>query len=90
MLYGQEFHNCCSVNLADSLIDSGIVAYVALLVGIRLTPLFCRHAKHSDIEHISLIGVDDACLQRRHLIRNNIALDGIGVNPVVYPQTLSH
>ena len=76
----QVFH----VRQADQLIDSGIVAYVALLVGIHLTPLFCRHAKHGNIEHISLIGVDDACLLRYHLFRDNIALDGIGVNPVVY------
>ena len=71
------------VRKANQLIDCCIVAYVALLVSIRLSPLLGSHAEHSHIEHICLIGIDDACLLRCHLFGDDIALDGIGVNPLV-------
>ena len=71
------------IRQANQLIDSGIVTDIAFLVCIRLPPLFGSHAEHRYVEHISLVGVNDACLLRCHLFGDNIALDGIGVNPIV-------
>ena len=71
------------IRKTNQLIDCCIVAYITLLLGIRLSPLLGSQAKHSHIEHICLIGIDDACLLRCHLFGDDIALDSISVNPIV-------
>lgn len=71
------------VRETDKLIDGGIVADVALAVGIGLAPLTSRHAEHRHVQHVGLVGIYDVCLRLRYFRRYEVLPDGIGVYAVV-------
>ena len=71
------------IRQANQLVDSGIVAYVAFLVCICLSPLLGCHSEHRHVEYICFVGIYDACLLRSHLFGDDVAFDGIGVYAVV-------
>lgn len=49
-----------------------------------IAPFKCRHAEEGDVQYVCLAGIYAACLLRRHFRRNEILLDGIRVDMVVY------
>lgn len=75
----QVFH----VGETDELIDGGVIANVAFIVGVGISPLAGCHAEQGHVEHIRLIGIDKRGLAGRNLGGNEIVLDGIRVDPVV-------
>ena len=66
------------------LIDSCVVTDVAFQVWIGFAPLFGSHSKHSHIQHVGFLGINDACLSSRDFCWYQVVLDGIGVYVVVY------
>ena len=48
-----------------------------------ITPLLSGHAEQRHIQDIGFVGIDQRNLPRRQLWRNQIFLDGIGMNPII-------
>ena len=71
------------VRQTDEFVHGGIVADVALQVGMGVAPLAGGDAEHGHVEHVGLLGVDDAGLLLGHLLRDEVLLDGVGVDAVV-------
>ena len=71
------------VGEADEFVDGCIVTNVSFLVGVGFPPLFSRHAEHGHVEHVSLMGIDDACLLRGHLFGYDVALDGVRMYAII-------
>ena len=71
------------IRQTDKFVDCGVIAYIAFHAGVSITPLLCRYAKHRHIQHIGLIGIDDACLCRCNLRRDKVLPYGIGMYAVV-------
>ena len=76
----QAFH----IGQADELVNGGIITNVSLEIGIGVPPFSRRHAEQGDIKKVGLIGIDKGNLFLRHFGRNEILLDGIGVNAIVH------
>ena len=72
------------IRKAYQFVDSGIVTDIALHVWICLSPLLGSHSKHSYIQHISFLCIYDTCLCSCDFCRNQVTLDGISMNVVVY------
>ena len=67
----------------DQLLQRGVVANVALSIGMSITPLFGGLAEQGDIQQIGLAGIDGACLSLGDGGWDERLLDGIGVDAVV-------
>ena len=72
------------IGKAYKLVDGGVIADVSFEVRIGVAPLFGRHAEHRYIQHVRFICVDNACLSLCYLSGNEIVLDGICVDSVIY------
>ena len=68
---------------ADQLVDIGVIALIALQVGMLSLPLLVRLPEEGDIQHIRLIRVNNVHLRPRDRRRDEMLLDRIGVNAVV-------
>ena len=67
----------------EELFEAGVVAHVAVLAGVRVPPLPGGLAEKGDVEEIRLRGVGEGGLLRGDFSRNQMGLDGVGVEPVV-------
>ena len=83
LLVDEEGVEIFHVGEADDLVDGCIVTNVSFLLGVGFAPLFGGHAKHGYVEHVCLMGIDDACLLRGHFFGNDVALDGVCMYAVV-------
>ena len=61
----------------------GLVADVALRPTVGVTPLLGSHPEESHVQNVGFAGVDKIDLGARQLRRNQVGLDGVGMNPVV-------
>ena len=69
----------------DELLERRVVAEVALGVGVRVAPLFRGLAEEGNVEQIGLAGIHEVGLGRGDGGRDQGLLDGIGVDPIIYP-----
>ena len=60
-----------------------MVAHVAFEFGVGITPLLRCLAEKRDIKYIGFVGVGNLCLSRRDFRRNEVLLDGVGMNAVI-------
>ena len=67
----------------DQLGDGGLVAHVALRIGMRVAPLPGGHAKEGDVDDVRLIRVYKADLLRGKARVDQVLLHGVGVKAVV-------
>ena len=67
----------------EELFDGGVVAHVAIELGIDVTPLLRGLAEEGHVQQIGLGGVSDGSLRGRDLRRDEVRLDGVGVDAVV-------
>ena len=67
----------------DQLLKRGVVADVALGIGMSITPLLGGLAEEGDIQQVGLAGIDDGGLRLGNGGRNERFLDRIGVDAVV-------
>ena len=67
----------------EKLFDGGVIAHVAIQFRIGLAPLLGRLAKEGDIEKIGFARVGNRGLRECDLRRNEVDLDGVGVDTVV-------
>jgi hypothetical protein len=75
--YGVDvFH----VREANQPVDSGAVADVAFQVGVRFAPCSGSRAEERHVQHAGFTGMDDGCLLRRQLLRDEVLPDGAGVD----------
>ena len=65
------------------LLNGGVVAHVAVELGIGVAPLFRRLTKKGHVQQIGLVGVGAGGLRGRDLRRDEVGLDGVGVDAVV-------
>jgi len=77
------------VRQADKLVHRGVVADISFQPGVGLAPLLRRHAEHGHVQYVGLVGVDDARLRRRHFVGDDVALDCVRVDAVVYLRQLA-
>ena len=73
------------VGEADELGAGGLVADVALVAGVLTAPLGRGLAEQSHVEHIGFAGINEAGLGFAQLRRDEMGLDGVGVDAVVDP-----
>ncbi len=71
------------VGQADELGSSGLVADVALAAGVLATPLGGGLTEESHVEHIGLAGIDETGLAFAERRRDEVGLDGVGVDAVI-------
>jgi len=67
----------------QQLLDGGVLAHVAIQLGVEVAPLLGRLAKQGDVEQVGFTGVGDGSLCRSDCGWNQVRLDGVGVNAVV-------
>jgi hypothetical protein len=67
----------------QQLLDAGVIAHVALQLGVGVAPLFGGEAEQGDIEQIGFAGIGDGRLRRRDCGGDQMRLDGVGVDAVV-------
>ena len=67
----------------QQLFDCGIVAHVAVHLGVGVTPLFGGLAEQGYIEHVRFVGVDDDGLRGGHCGGYQVRFNGVGVDMVV-------
>jgi len=67
----------------DQLLKRGMIADVALGIGMGITPLLGGAAEEGDIQQVGLAGIDDGGLRLGDGGRNERFLDRIGVDAVV-------
>lgn len=65
-------------------VDGDIITDITLLLRILFPPFPCRHSKHRYVEYISFVGILHDGLLTRDLRRDEINLDGIRMNTIVY------
>ena len=65
------------------MLDAGVVADIALARGIGITPLLGSLAEQGDVEDVGLIGVSEICLIPGNGGRDDVCLNGVGMNAVV-------
>ena len=61
----------------------GLVANVDIFARVFAAPLGGGLAEEGHVEHIGLAGIDDAGLRFAQLRRDEVSLDGVGVDAVV-------
>ena len=71
------------VGQTDQLVDGGIIPDIAFQIGILFSPHLRGHAEHGHVQHVGFIGIDDACLLRGHLDRNQVLFDRVGMDTVI-------
>ncbi len=71
------------VREADELGAGGLVADVALVAGVLAAPLGGGLAEEGHVEHIGFAGIDEAGLRLAQLRRDQVRLNGVGVDAVV-------
>ncbi len=72
-----------NVGQHEQLLHRRVFAHVAFEFGVGVAPLFRRLAKERHVENIRLAGVGDGGLARRDFRRDEVCLDGIGVDAVI-------
>lgn len=72
------------VRQTHQFVDGDIITDITLLLRILFPPFPCRHSKHRYVEYISLVGILHDGLLTRDLRRDEIGLDGIRMNTIVY------
>jgi hypothetical protein len=65
------------------LFQRGVVAHVAVLAGIGVAPFAGGLAEEGDVEKVCFVGVGDGGLFRRDFRRDEVRLDGVGVETVM-------
>lgn len=81
--------NECSIHIlhvrqSDWFVDGGRITNITILLRSQFPPFPCRHSKHRYVEYISLVGILHDGLLTRDLRRDEIGLDGIRMNTIVY------
>lgn len=71
------------VRQAYQFIDGRIVVDVAFQVGMFVAPFQGGHSEECHVQHIGFVGVDAQGLCRDYLLRDEVLLNGIGVNAVI-------
>ena len=72
------------VREANQLVHRGIVAHVAFQVGVRVAPFEGSDAEHGYVQHVGFAGIDARGLLRGDFRWDEVLLDGISVDAVVY------
>lgn len=67
----------------EELFEAGMIAHVAVLAGIGVSPLPGGLAEEGNVEEIGLVGVGKGGLLRCDFGGDQMGLDGVGVEPVV-------
>ena len=67
----------------EKLFQRGVVAHVAVLAGIGVAPFAGGLAEEGDVEKVCFVGVGDGGLFRRDFRRDEVRLDGVGVETVM-------
>jgi len=67
----------------DELLQRGVVAKVALGIGMRIAPLLRGLAEEGDVEEVRFVSIDEARLLTVHVGRDESLLDNIGVDAVI-------
>ena len=65
------------------MLNAGVIADIALARGIGITPLLGGLAEQGDIEDVGLIGVGEICLIPGNGGRDDVRLNGVGMDAVV-------
>ena len=63
----------------------GLVADVAFVFRVRGAPLGGGLSEEGHVEHVGFVGIDEVGLGFAQLGRNEVSLDGVGVDAVVDP-----
>lgn len=71
------------IRQADKFIDGSIITNITIQIRIGFSPLFCRNSKHSHIQYVCLICVNNICLFLSNFIWNKIMLDSICMYTVI-------
>lgn len=66
------------------LLQGGLVAKVAVGARVVLAPFLRGHAKQGHVEQVGLGGVDETFLLAADLGRDQVFLDGVGMDEVIY------
>jgi hypothetical protein len=82
-LVNQHGIDALQIGQHDQLLQRGRVSHVADLLWVGLTPLGGSHTKQGHVEQIGLAGIHGRRLMPGQLARQEVRLDGIGVDPVV-------
>ncbi len=67
----------------EELSEGRVVAHVAVLAGVGVAPFACGLTEEGDVEEVGFVGVGDGRLFRGDLGRDEVCLDGVGVEAVV-------
>ncbi len=67
----------------QQLLDASEVPHVAFKPGVGITPLLRGPSKECHVQKIGFVGVGDGSLCRGDECRNEVRLDGVGVDAVV-------
>ncbi len=67
----------------DELLQRGVVADVAVGVGVGVAPLLRGLAEEGDVEQVGFVGIDERCLSLGDGRRDEGFFDGVGVDAVV-------
>jgi hypothetical protein len=68
---------------AHELGAGGVVANVAFIARVVAAPLRGGLAEEGHVEHVGLTGIDEVCLSLGEFGRDEVGLDGVGVDAVV-------
>ena len=71
------------VGQADKMGDIGFVADISFVLRVFVPPLFSGFAEQGHVQQIRLAGVDNIDLFRRELRRDQVRLDGVGVDAII-------
>ena len=67
----------------DELLQGGVVADVALGIGVRVSPLLGGLAEKGDVKEVGLAGINERRLGLGDAGRDERFLDGVGVDAVI-------
>ena len=67
----------------EQLLDGGVVAHIAIDADVAVSPLLCRLPKQRDVEQVRLTGIGDRGLSGGDGRRNQVGLNGIGMDAVI-------
>lgn len=73
----------CEIGEDDELLQWGVVAEVALGIGMSIAPLLRRLAEEGDVEQVGFVGIDEGALSLGDGGRQERLLDRVGVDAVV-------
>ncbi len=67
----------------EKLLETGVVAHVAVLTGVGVAPLVGGLSEEGDVEDVGFVGVGEGGLLRGDFGRDEMGLDGVGVEVVI-------